>query len=559
MVTLSKEVSKFLPIFKVWADDGVHPSVALDKAVCVIGRREIGVNLPLQAPEVSKLHALVVRTQHSVYVRDLASRNGVQRNGAPVQEVGLSDEDVLRIGSYTLRCASGFGPAENDGENDGAMDDSGIGARAAEAETMPAPAVLIAADGARYPFPAGRHTVLIGQREGCEVRLENDNDIAPVHAILFEIDGARFVRDLGAPGGTFLNQQAIHQSALSPGDEIRIGDVRLRYALVDVTDVTADEEDDEDANKDHNGAATPRDVLGVDDSAPGIDLVDSMTNPNVATADSMILPEITMEDSGIVAATPGREPSAISEYDFDVVDTDPRRESTFAGEVVGAGMNPVTAEDAKPARPELPPATMPTPTPPPTATTPQRSMDDSAIPIAGSFHDRILGDDLVQDAVDGSPISATPPPASPAPPPAAAEAPKPAASKSDAPPAEAQADNAAVEQITQLVDEVTERVEAVSEKVEMVAAKVERAAAKMSEVSKDVSEVAETAGTLQEVWSEFRNGESGDHPAGAERPASGTEKPASKVDKTGSADPEVATRTKTAEKKPAENSRSRAT
>ena len=40
-------MKQFLPIFKVWADQGNHPSVALDRAVCVIGRRE-GVSAELQ-------------------------------------------------------------------------------------------------------------------------------------------------------------------------------------------------------------------------------------------------------------------------------------------------------------------------------------------------------------------------------------------------------------------------------------------------------------------------------------------------------------------------------
>ena len=143
MTRLSSEDAKTLPIFKVWADGGTHPPVALDKPVCVIGRNEVGVNLPLHSPQVSKLHAVVVRTQRKVYVRDLASRNGVQRNGAPVQEVGLSDEDVLRIGSYTLRCASGFGHAA-----DPDPDDTGAGAAAADAPTLPA-AELVATNAVR--------------------------------------------------------------------------------------------------------------------------------------------------------------------------------------------------------------------------------------------------------------------------------------------------------------------------------------------------------------------------------------------------------------------------
>src|SRR5688572_1828374 len=168
MTRLSSEDAKTLPIFKVWADGGKHPPVALDKPVCVIGRNEVGVNLPLHAPQVSKLHAVVVRTQRKVYLRDLASRNGVQRNGEPVQEVGLSDEDVIRIGAYTLRCSSGFGQAE------GASLDKTDTSRGSRTSDEPAPpaAELVATNGMSYGFPSDHQTLLIGHRDGCEVQLD---------------------------------------------------------------------------------------------------------------------------------------------------------------------------------------------------------------------------------------------------------------------------------------------------------------------------------------------------------------------------------------------------
>ncbi|HEV2296613.1 MAG TPA: FHA domain-containing protein [Tepidisphaeraceae bacterium] len=383
MPTLPRELARDLPIFKVWGDDGNHPPVALDRPVCVIGRREGGVNLPLQAPQVSKLHALLVRTQQRVYVRDLASRNGVQRNGAPVQEVGLSNEDVLRVGSYTLRCASGFGDRD-------APADVDTGAPAATADAPLPPAELVGPAGARYPFPARQHTLLIGQREGCDVRLEGDDDVAPVHAILFEMDTKRFVRDLGAPSGTFLNDQAIHQSELKPGDALRVGNLVLTYALVNAATDERKGKDKEDAED----TAAKLDPLSVDDSAPGIDLVASVANStNIATADSMIVPEITMEDSR-TPGSPPRQESPISEYDMDVTDEDPRRESTFAGEVIATvdGTSTTTTDQAKPARPEFPlnkPGSL------------QRGLDDSAIPIAGLFQDNIL--DEHPDAQQGFP------------------------------------------------------------------------------------------------------------------------------------------------------------
>jgi pSer/pThr/pTyr-binding forkhead associated (FHA) protein len=193
--------------------------VKLDRPVCVIGRHEVGVHLPLQSPQVSKMHALVVRDARGVYLRDLASTNGVQRNGAPVQEAGLSDEDILRIGSYTLRCDSGF---SRNGTS-GAL-----------------PAAELVGDGVTFPFPVGQQTVLIGRRVGCDLRIDEE-DVAPVHAIVFELDGQRHVRDLNTPGGTYVNGHKIHQEALNAGDELRIGSASLRYtpihAVHDVSDI----------------------------------------------------------------------------------------------------------------------------------------------------------------------------------------------------------------------------------------------------------------------------------------------------------------------------------
>jgi hypothetical protein len=254
----------------------------------------------------------------------------------------------------------------------------------------------------------------------------------------------------------------------------------------------------------------------------------------VATGDSMILPEITMEDSTTPApAASARPASPISEYDFDVVEPDLGRESTFHGEVLAD----------RPTRPELPPVVAEA-----DAETKAEKHDgakgaapassgDSAISVAGTFHDKIIEDHFDHEEDDApeqaravgeasaAPVAAKeskpadkPPErratleaigpgaegesATPLPPPIipAVEAPAaPAASESN--------HEAVQEEITQLVAEVNEQVAQVSEKVEVVAAKVERVTAKMNEVTQEVNDVAETAGALQEAWTEFQGGD----------------------------------------------------
>jgi pSer/pThr/pTyr-binding forkhead associated (FHA) protein len=201
---MPEQASQHPPIFKLIESNNAQP-VALDRAVCLIGRRR-GTNLPLNAPTISKVHAFIVREHGRIYVRDLASTNGVEVNGGHVQEAGLSDDDLVKIGSYTLSCTSGFTP-------DPSKDD--------------APPAELRSDDAAFQFSPGRHTLLIGRREGCDIRL-NDPSLAPAHAILFELDGQHYVQEL-MPGGTLLNGRRIHREPLRPGDEVKVGNVALRY------------------------------------------------------------------------------------------------------------------------------------------------------------------------------------------------------------------------------------------------------------------------------------------------------------------------------------------
>jgi pSer/pThr/pTyr-binding forkhead associated (FHA) protein len=257
---LSKQVAEFLPVFKVFADDGAHSPVALDRPVCVVGRQQ-GTNLPLPAEAVSKVHAFIVREQGRVYLRDLASTNGVQLNGTPVQEAGLSDADTLRIGSYTLRCAHGFGAADENEQKSAYV----------PMDVPPPPAAELVSENARFPIPNNRHTLLIGRREGCDLRLE-DPSVAPVHAIIFEIDGKRYVHDFGAPTGTTINGQPIHRTELNPGDELKVGQVTLRYSVKEETAAAVESAPDAEEPMD---VATPAELVDIEDSVAPVAAAES--------------------------------------------------------------------------------------------------------------------------------------------------------------------------------------------------------------------------------------------------------------------------------------------
>jgi hypothetical protein len=84
--------------------------VPLRDVVTTVGRGQ-GVDIRLDDPSVSRLHAELVRRGPYVYVVDLGlSRNGTRVNGRPVARRVLDDGDVLSFGA--ARCRIGGVPRE---------------------------------------------------------------------------------------------------------------------------------------------------------------------------------------------------------------------------------------------------------------------------------------------------------------------------------------------------------------------------------------------------------------------------------------------------------------
>lgn len=71
--------------------------------VTTVGRGR-GVDIALNDPSVSRLHAELVRRGEHVYVSDLGlSTNGTRVNGRPVAKRVLNDGDVLSFGACRIR------------------------------------------------------------------------------------------------------------------------------------------------------------------------------------------------------------------------------------------------------------------------------------------------------------------------------------------------------------------------------------------------------------------------------------------------------------------------
>ena len=86
---------------------------ALTAEVTTVGRGP-GVDISLDDPSVSRLHAELVRRGAHVYVSDLGlSTNGTRVNGRPVGKRVLQDGDVLSFGACRTR-VSGLSPESAD-------------------------------------------------------------------------------------------------------------------------------------------------------------------------------------------------------------------------------------------------------------------------------------------------------------------------------------------------------------------------------------------------------------------------------------------------------------
>src|SRR5947209_3193565 len=191
------------PILEPIEADGQVNPIALSKPVCVAGARA-RVSLPLNSPQISRAHALFVADSDGVYVRDLASLNGVSVNDSPVREAVLHNGDTVRMGPFSFRCAENFPEVEG-----------------AEQPHAGSAELRLPTDGARVPLTS--RTLVIGSREECDLHV-SDRDVSPAHAVIFDREGRWFIRDLRSATGTLVNGELVGEIMLEPGDEIRVGD-----------------------------------------------------------------------------------------------------------------------------------------------------------------------------------------------------------------------------------------------------------------------------------------------------------------------------------------------
>ena len=88
--------------------------------------------------------------------------------------------------------------------------------------------IIISGPHAGEEFALG-DTAVIGRLGRNDVSLKEDRGASLEHARVYRRDDRYFVVDLNSQNGTSVNGSAVQRSELHPGDELTIGETRLRF------------------------------------------------------------------------------------------------------------------------------------------------------------------------------------------------------------------------------------------------------------------------------------------------------------------------------------------
>lgn len=203
---------------QVVSGQAVRPFVVLRRRQLTIGRDpRCGMVLP--DPQVSARHATIQQTPQGYVLTDLGSKNGTFVNDRRVQQVLLRGGEHLRVGQTELVFTA-------------------AGMLVAPAPVTPQPPVstmtaylaVMAGDQefARYPVASG---TVLGRYAGCQVDLSADQLVSRQHARLDCQAGQWIITDLDSGNHTFVNGRQVTSQALRHGDEVRVGNTRMRFYI----------------------------------------------------------------------------------------------------------------------------------------------------------------------------------------------------------------------------------------------------------------------------------------------------------------------------------------
>ncbi len=213
--------------------------IPLTKDVTTIGRKQ--ADILLDDPKISATHAEIRREENTFILVDRKSTNGTFLNRKRIDQVELTDQDVIEIGLSTL-CffkdrrefhGETEQPVPERPKSDTASFSVARSSTVTTTQTAHQKSVEIAIlegpqAGKSYQFKKSH--IVIG-RNDADLTL-TDLDVSRSHALL-EVFGQSsvYLRDLGSTNGTFRNGQRIQSEKLKSGDTFVIGNTTIKVSF----------------------------------------------------------------------------------------------------------------------------------------------------------------------------------------------------------------------------------------------------------------------------------------------------------------------------------------
>jgi pSer/pThr/pTyr-binding forkhead associated (FHA) protein/subtilisin family serine protease len=157
----------------------------------------------LSSPNVSRRHAQIACKDGRCGVEDLGSSNGTFVDGERVSRATLRPGCRLRLGDVVL---------------------------AYDAPDRRQQGTWLEIGGQRYPVPPAG--VIVGRSSDSDIRL-GDGLASRRHARIDRQEPGFVITDLGSTNGTFVNERPVRRQLLRDGDELRMGETRLRFRRAD--------------------------------------------------------------------------------------------------------------------------------------------------------------------------------------------------------------------------------------------------------------------------------------------------------------------------------------
>jgi ABC transport system ATP-binding/permease protein len=206
-------------------DEGKSTRVPLppSREEITIGRKE-GNTIRLTERNISRFHAKLVRSGSGYFIEDKGSYNGVKVNGDKISgRRYLKEGDEIYLGDYRILLEF-----EKDRE---APPPSATTAPQAAPQSPPRDRgrlCVLSGEMAGKIFPIERDEVLIGRTDENDIIIGH-RSISRNHAKIVLGGEAAQIIDLGSANGVRVNGEEFGKTAISPGDKIDLGQVRLRF------------------------------------------------------------------------------------------------------------------------------------------------------------------------------------------------------------------------------------------------------------------------------------------------------------------------------------------